>query len=127
MYRPWWEQVCWWEAVVLLQTVTLVMVTTFGFALGPYHQFLVAAAALALALVLLAVVRPFERPAANSSAMLSVSVLCVTAYSALAFLPYGNTSPGHVFGNILGAAILAANVAFLAFAVWRLLKGEGYN
>ena len=45
MYRLWRDERCWWESVVLLQTCALVMVSTFGFALGPFYQTMVSAAA----------------------------------------------------------------------------------
>jgi hypothetical protein len=122
MFKLWRDEVCWWESVVLLQTIALVMVSTFGFAMGPYYQSLVATAVLALVAIMLLAVKPFKCPAANKVAVLSVCVLLVTAYTALTFLPYNNITPGPVYSNIMGVAIMLANVAFLAYTTYKLFR-----
>jgi len=122
MYRLWREEVCWWEAVVVLQTIGLVMVATFGFALGPYYQALVTSAVLVLIVVLLLWVRPFRCPASNTIAVQSGSVLFLTVYAALTFLPYNSLEPGPVYGGIMGVVLLLMNLVFLAVTAWRLVR-----
>jgi hypothetical protein len=122
LYRLWREEVCWWEAVVLLQTIGLVMVATFGFALGPYFQALVTQAVVVLVLVLLLWVRPFVCRAANTVAVQSATVLFLTVFAALTFLPYNNLAAGPVYGSIMGVVLLLVNVAFLGLTAWQLAR-----
>lgn len=122
LYRLWREEVCWWEAVVLLQTIGLVMVATFGFALGPYFQALVTAAVLVAVVVLLLWVRPFVCPATNTVAVQSASVLFLTVYAALTFLPYNNLEAGPVYGNIMGVLVVLLNLVFLGVTAWKLVR-----
>jgi hypothetical protein len=122
VYRLWRDDWCWWEAVVIFQTIALVMISTFGFALGPFYQALVTAAVLAAVGMLLLAVRPFKCPAAGRVAVASVCILCFTTYSALTFLPYSGMTPGPVYGNIMGVLLVLLNVAFLVGTTWRLLR-----
>jgi hypothetical protein len=125
MYRLWRDERCWWESVVLLQTCALVMLSTFGFALGPFYQTMVSAAVLAWIAIALLAVRPSKCPAAGRVAVISVCVLFFTAYACLSFLPYNNAGPGSVYSNIMGAVIIVANVMFLLYAAW--LLGQSVN
>ena len=114
MYRMWRDEWCWWEAVVLVQTCVLVMVSTFGWGLGGYYQCLLAATVLAIVGMLLLAVKPFNCPAAGKITVISVCVLFFTAQVALSFIPsYNNVSLGYTYGNVKGAFILLANLAFL--------------
>ena len=122
-----WREVCWWEAVVLLQTIGLVMVATFGFALGPYYQGLVAAAVLAIIVVLLLWVRPFTCPAANVIAIQSACVLLFTVYAALTFLPYNSLDPGPVYGGIMGVILLLTNLVLLGMTAWKLVRAVDWS
>ena len=122
MYRMWRDEWCWWEAVVLVQTCVLVMVSTFGWGLGGYYQCLLAATVLAIVGMLLLAVKPFRCPAAGKITVISVCVLFFTAQVALSFIPsYNNVSLGYTYGNIMGAFILLANLAFLVGTTWKLL------
>jgi hypothetical protein len=121
LYRMWREDVCWWEAVVVLQTIVLVMVGTFGYALGPYYQALVIAAALGIILVLLLSVRPHASAAAGVVSLRSLGVLITTAFAALTFLPYRNISPAPGYTMAMGVFVLLINVAFVLSTLWQLL------
>jgi hypothetical protein len=122
VYRQWKDKCCWWESVALLQTIALVIVSTFGFVLGGYHQCLLSSTVLAIVGMLLLAVKPFVCPAAGRVAVLSVCVLFFTTQAALSFIPSANIYPGPVYGNIMGAVILVANVGFLAGTAWQLVK-----
>lgn len=122
MYRLWAERVCWYESVVLLQTIALVIVSTFGFVMGPYYSSLVTAAVLVVIATLLLVVKPFKCPTANKIAVVSVYVLFTTAYAALTFLSFNNAGPGPIYGNIMGVVILISNLAFFVGVIWKLVK-----
>ena len=122
VYRQWKDDWCWWESVALLQTIALVIVSTFGFALGGYHQCLLSSTVLAIVGMLLLAVKPFKCPAAGRVAVFSVCVLFFTTQAALSFIPSTNINPGPVYGNIMGAVILLANVVFLASTTWQLVK-----
>ena len=122
MYRLWRDEWCWWEAVVIFETICLVMMSTFGFALGPFYQTMITTAVLAAVGMLLLAVKPYKCPAANKVAVASVCILCFTAYSAMSFLPYSGVGPGPVYGNIMGVVLVLLNVAFLVGTTWRLLR-----
>jgi hypothetical protein len=122
MYRQWKDKWCWWESVSLLQTIALVIVATFGFALGGYYQCLLSSTVLAIVGMLLLAVKPFKCIAAGRVAVLSVCVLYFTTQAALSFIPANNTSPGPVYGNIMGSVILVTNVAFLVGTAWQLAR-----
>jgi hypothetical protein len=122
VYRLWKDDWCWWESVALLQTIALVIVSTFGFALGGFHQCLLSSTVLAIVGILLLAVKPFKCPAAGRVAVLSVCVLFFTTQAALSFIPSTNIHPGPVYGNIMGAVILVANVVFLVRTAWQLVK-----
>jgi hypothetical protein len=122
MYRLWRDKWCWWEAVVIFETISLVMVSTFGFALGPFYQTIVTTAVLAAVGMLLLSVKPFKCRAANKVAVASVCILCFTAYSALTFLPYNGMTPGPVYGNIMGVVLVLLNVAFFVGTAWKLVR-----
>lgn len=83
--------------MVLLQTCALVMVSTFGFSLGPFYQTIVTAAVLAWIAIALLAVRPYKCPAAGRVAVIGVCVLFFTAYACLTFIPYNNAGPGAVY------------------------------
>mgnify|MGYP001810189872 FL=1 len=38
MYQLWRDEWCWWESVLIFQTICLVVVSIFGFSLGPAHR-----------------------------------------------------------------------------------------
>jgi hypothetical protein len=120
MYRLWREEWCWWESVVLLQTCVLVMISMFGFALGPVYQTMVTAAVLAWIAIALLAVRPYKCPAAGRVAVISVCVLYFTAYACLTLLPYSYAGPGPVYSNIMGVVILISNMVFLVYTAWLL-------
>ena len=124
VHRLWKDKWCWWEAVVALQTISLVMVSTFGFAMGPFYQTILTTAVLATVGMLLLAVKPFKCPAVNKVAVASLCILCFTAYSALTFLPcsYDGMTPGPVYGNIVGVVLVLLNLAFLGGAAWKLLR-----
>jgi hypothetical protein len=126
MYRLWRDEWCWWESVVLLQTCALVMVSTFGFALGPFYQGILSATVLACVGMLLLAVKPFKCPAAGRVAVLSVCVLFFTAQVALTFIPYNSISPPSAYGNAMGVFLLLANLAFLAGTTWKLVASEDW-
>jgi peptidoglycan/LPS O-acetylase OafA/YrhL len=107
---------------VIFETICLVMMSTFGFALGPFYQTMITTAVLAAVGMLLLAVKPYKCPAANKVAVASVCILCFTAYSAMSFLPYSGVGPGPVYGNIMGAVLVLLNVAFLVGTTWRLLR-----
>jgi hypothetical protein len=127
MYRLWRDEWCWWEAVVLLQTCALVMVSTFGFSLGPFYQTIVTAAVLAWIAIALLAVRPYKCPAAGRVAVIGVCVLFFTAYACLTFIPYNNAGPGAVYSNIMGAVIIIANVVFLVRTTWLLVQSVDWG
>lgn len=120
MYRQWRDEVCGWEAAVVLQTVSLSMVATFGFALGPYFQALVTAAVLFVVVMLLLSVKPFQCRAVNKAAVQSATVLFITVYASLTFLPYNNVEAGSVYSNIVGVVIMLLHLVFLSRMVWKL-------
>ena len=122
MYRLWKDDWCWWEAVVLLQTCALVMVSTFGFALGPFYQGIISATVLACVGMLLLAVKPFKCPAAGRVAVLSVCVLFFTAQVALTFIPYNSVGPPSAYGNVMGVLLILANIAFLVGTTWKLVR-----
>jgi hypothetical protein len=122
MYRLWDERVCWYESVLLLQNIALVIVSTFGFVMGPYYSSLVTTDVLVMIITLLLVVRPFKCPAVNKIAVVSVYVLFVTAYAALTFLTYNTVGLGPVYGNIMGVVIMISNLAFFAGTSWKLAR-----
>jgi hypothetical protein len=122
VYRLWRDEWCWWESVVLLETCALVMVSTFGFALGSFYQGILSATVLACVGMLLLAVKPFKCPAAGRVAVLSVCVLFFTAQVALTFIPYNGVGPPPAYGNIMGVALILANVAFLAGTTWKLVR-----
>jgi hypothetical protein len=127
MYRLWRDEWCWWESVVLLQTCALVMVSTFGFALGPFYQTMVATAVLAWIAIAMLAVRPFKCPAAGRVAVISVCILFFTSAACLTFLPYNDKTPGCVYSNIMGAIIVVGNTVFLLYAAWLLAKSVDWG
>ena len=122
MYRLWKDEWCWWESVVLLQTCALVMVSTFGFALGPFYQGILSATVLATVGMLLLAVKPFKCPAAGRVAVISVCVLFFTAQVALTFIPYNSLSPPSAYGNTMGVVLMLANMSFLIGTTWMLAR-----
>ena len=126
MYRQWKDGWCWWESVALLQTIALVIVSTFGFALGSYYQCLLSSTVLIIVVVMLLVVKPFKCPAAGWVAVVSVCVLLLTTQAALSFISADVISPRPVYGNITGAFVLVANMAFILGTAWRLLKAVNW-
>jgi hypothetical protein len=72
--------------------------------------------------MLLLAVKPFKCPAAGRVAVVSVCVLFFTTQAALSFIPSSNINPGPVYGNIMGAVLLLANVAFLVSTAWQLVR-----
>lgn len=108
---------------MLLETCALAMVLTFGWGLGGFLQCLLSATLLAVLGMLLLAVKPFKCPAAGRVAVLSVCVLFFTAQVALSFIKHNSASPGPVYGSIMGALILLANVAFLLGTTWQLVTG----
>jgi len=119
--RQWRDEWCWWEAVVLLQTCALVMVSTFGFALGPFYQGILSATVLAFMGMLLLAVKPYKCPAAGRVAVISVWVLFVTAQVALTFIPFNSISTPSAYGNTMGIFLMLANLAFLVTTTWQLV------
>jgi hypothetical protein len=113
MFLMWSDEWCWWESVVLLQTCVLVIISTLGFALGPFYQTIVTAGVLACIAIALLAVRPYKRPVAGKVAVVGVCVLFFTAYACLTFLPYNDTGPGPGYSSFMGVAIIIANLAFL--------------
>jgi hypothetical protein len=105
----------------VLQTIVLVMVGTFGYALGPYYQALVIAAALGIILVLLLSVRPHASASAGVVSLRSLGVLITTAFAALTFLPYRNISPAPGYTMAMGVFVLLINLAFVLSTIWQLL------
>lgn len=107
--------------MVLLQTCVLVMVSTFGFALGPFYQGILSATVLAFMGMLLLAVQPYKCPAAGRVAVISVWVLFVTAQVALTFIPFNSISTPSAYGNTMGIFLIAANLAFLGTTTWQLV------
>lgn len=98
-----------------------------GFALGPYFQALVTQAVVVVVLVLLLWVRPFVCRAANTVAVQSATVLFLTVFAALTFLPYNNLEAGPVYGSIMGVVLLLVNVVFLGFTTWKLARSVDWT
>jgi hypothetical protein len=105
---------------VLLQTCALVMVSTFGFAFGPFYQSILLASMFATVAMLLLAVQPFKCPAAGRVAVLSACVLFFTSQVALTFIPHNGISPPPAYGNTMGVVVILANLAFLVGTTWRL-------
>jgi hypothetical protein len=120
VYRP--ERAA-WEAVVVCKTIMMCMCAVFGMALGVFHQTLLMAAICAGFAVLLMVFEPHEERQLQHLLVYAFGSLFITLMAALSFLTsFNDIEPPYAYSVAMGGVVLAANLAYIAWAVY-VLKG----
>lgn len=122
LYHTYTPAYCWWEAVVICQTCVLIGVSVFGFTIGEYYQNLLLNATLALAMVLLLIVKPHASPLVGLVTLQCIGCLFLTSYVALTFVQAGSIQPPDAYKEIMGALVLFANVVYVCSLVWRMFQ-----
>jgi hypothetical protein len=125
-YKP---QYRFWEAVVSTQTIVLVALSVFSYSLGPYYQAMLINIAIAVFWLVLAVAKPLAHADAQRVALVSTGCLYLTSYSALAFAQMAGShslslsaSEAAAIPLFMGVVVVAANVAFVAWVLWKLVR-----
>jgi hypothetical protein len=118
-----------WEAVVSAQTIVLVALSVFSYSLGPYYQAMLINIAIAVIWLVLAVAKPLVHADAQRVALVSMGCLYLTSYSALAFAQMAGShslslsaSEAAAIPLFMGVVVVAANVAFVGWVVWKLVR-----
>jgi hypothetical protein len=126
-----------WEVVVMLQTLILVIVSVFAHHMGAFYQALLLNACFSGIAATLLWFQPYITHSLQYVAVGAVGCELLTSYAAMSFIPFplGGVSRAssraveselgngyRVYKEVLGAVVLAVNVAFILGALLELLR-----